>query len=45
MKNLNCLDVHGSAIFTVLPYSTSGMQMAGEGVGTALPKEFTTSSV
>lgn len=45
MKILHRLDVHRSAIFTFLPYSTSGMQMAGEGVGTALPKEFTTSSV
>lgn len=45
MKTSHRLDGHGSGIFTFLLYSTSDMQMAGEGVGTALPKEFTTSSV
>lgn len=45
MKTSHHLDGHGSGIFTFLPYSTSGMQTAGEGVGTALPKEFTAFSV
>lgn len=45
METSHRLDAHGSGIFTFLPYRTSGMQMAGEGVGTALPKEFTAFSV